>query len=320
MGESMELQPDGYDRLVETVRGRDRLVEISPSLCRDCERSGNCVGEDVGGFCGPDTEQDRLSVEGARRLGRVRVDPNGTVSDYGCHPEALVGLVGAIKERGTDGLLDGDWTQGLTEKAADREWAGGMSTPEPPPAEGWGDVARTVVDDLLERREMGQAKYGRALQFGNGRRYERDMYQELMDTLIYARGLVEEMDRVRQEASRWHSEALRMAGRNADLRATLAIRDVWVEEGKTAMAKRDIRIKTLQGDYERVCKANANLRAVLVSSPKKQCGNCGKWTKLTIAELELRQQPEGSGDCPNFTFPLANDTKGCGVWEADARE
>jgi hypothetical protein len=43
-----------------------------------------------------------------------------------------------------------------------------------------------VREDLIARAEMGQKKYGTKLRVNNGRRAEVDLYQELMDALMYA--------------------------------------------------------------------------------------------------------------------------------------
>jgi hypothetical protein len=45
-----------------------------------------------------------------------------------------------------------------------------------------------VADDLLARKEFGRDKYGTILQAGNGRNFLNDLYQELIDASVYARG------------------------------------------------------------------------------------------------------------------------------------
>lgn len=45
-----------------------------------------------------------------------------------------------------------------------------------------------VADDLLARKVFGLAKYGTVLQTGNGRDFLVDLYQELLDASVYARG------------------------------------------------------------------------------------------------------------------------------------
>src|SRR4051812_6134111 len=55
-----------------------------------------------------------------------------------------------------------------------------MSTPEPAPTAGTGDMWLLVLDDMRARREFGIAKYGTPLQVGNGRDHLVDLYQELL--------------------------------------------------------------------------------------------------------------------------------------------
>lgn len=45
-----------------------------------------------------------------------------------------------------------------------------------------------VAEDLLARKEFGLDKYGTILQIGNGRNFLLDLYQELLDAVVYARG------------------------------------------------------------------------------------------------------------------------------------
>jgi hypothetical protein len=51
-----------------------------------------------------------------------------------------------------------------------------------------------VADDLDKRKAFGLEKYGTILQTGNGRNFLLDVYQELQDGAVYARGALLEMD------------------------------------------------------------------------------------------------------------------------------
>jgi hypothetical protein len=51
-----------------------------------------------------------------------------------------------------------------------------------------------VATDLLARKAFGLDKYGTALQTGNGRDFLLDLYQELQDAAVYARGFLLEHD------------------------------------------------------------------------------------------------------------------------------
>lgn len=68
----------------------------------------------------------------------------------------------------------------------------------PPPKPGHGDVWLHVIEmvrrkgvpedliaDMLARREKGIQTYGVPLQFGNGRDYSLDAYEEALDCLAY---------------------------------------------------------------------------------------------------------------------------------------
>lgn len=43
-----------------------------------------------------------------------------------------------------------------------------------------------LIDDIRARRDIGLARYGTTLQSNNGRNPLLDMYQELLDALVYA--------------------------------------------------------------------------------------------------------------------------------------
>lgn len=49
-----------------------------------------------------------------------------------------------------------------------------------------------VMADLVERKRVGISRYGVPLQAHNGRDMLVDLYQELMDAVIYIRGAIEE--------------------------------------------------------------------------------------------------------------------------------
>jgi hypothetical protein len=50
-----------------------------------------------------------------------------------------------------------------------------------------------VANDLLERKQFGLAKYETILQAGNGRDFLRDLYEEVQDAAVYARGRLAEV-------------------------------------------------------------------------------------------------------------------------------
>ena len=58
---------------------------------------------------------------------------------------------------------------------------------EPPPAGKGTPITDLVIADLIERKEFGTAKYGEPLMAFNGRDPLVDLYQELIDAVMYVR-------------------------------------------------------------------------------------------------------------------------------------
>lgn len=63
-----------------------------------------------------------------------------------------------------------------------------------------------VIADIEERKEFGVRKYGTALQSGNGRMMIVDLYEELMDAVIYVRGVIDEDHHLELENARLRRE------------------------------------------------------------------------------------------------------------------
>ena len=74
----------------------------------------------------------------------------------------------------------------------------------------WYDMAALarVQGDLTLRAEMGREKYGTYLRVNNGRNVRLDLYQEVMDALMYSEQLVMEGDR---DCGRFLDQLLNMA-------------------------------------------------------------------------------------------------------------
>lgn len=49
-----------------------------------------------------------------------------------------------------------------------------------------------VIADMAERKAHGLRKYNSLLQTGNGRSFKLDLYEELLDAIVYLRGMIEE--------------------------------------------------------------------------------------------------------------------------------
>jgi hypothetical protein len=56
------------------------------------------------------------------------------------------------------------------------------------------DVQSMVIADIGARRELGISRYGTALQTANGRDALRDLYEELLDSVMYVRQVIAERD------------------------------------------------------------------------------------------------------------------------------
>ena len=67
-----------------------------------------------------------------------------------------------------------------------------LNNKQPRPSSSSGDIMRLVIEDMEERRRMGIAKFGTALQAHNGRDALVDAYQEALDLAAYLRQEIEE--------------------------------------------------------------------------------------------------------------------------------
>ncbi len=61
------------------------------------------------------------------------------------------------------------------------------ATPEPAPTKGKKLVLPHVVNDLMQRDQLGKKKYGTSLETHNGRSSLWDCYQEMLDAVMYLR-------------------------------------------------------------------------------------------------------------------------------------
>lgn len=72
---------------------------------------------------------------------------------------------------------------------------GDLVGPEPAPVPNVSaPVWELVVQDMQARDQFGRAKYGTPLQAHNGRDALVDLYQELLDAVVYTRQLIAERD------------------------------------------------------------------------------------------------------------------------------
>lgn len=56
------------------------------------------------------------------------------------------------------------------------------------------DIQSMVIEDIAARRKVGVQRYGTALQAHNGRDSLRDLYEELLDGVMYVRQVMEERE------------------------------------------------------------------------------------------------------------------------------
>jgi hypothetical protein len=71
----------------------------------------------------------------------------------------------------------------------------GLSTKEPEPVKNnYPAVWDLVIKDIQDRDQFGQKKYNTRLQPFNGRNVLRDLYQELLDSVVYVRQLIFEQE------------------------------------------------------------------------------------------------------------------------------
>src|SRR3990167_9064030 len=75
------------------------------------------------------------------------------------------------------------------------------STPEPLPTGDGQIILELIIQDLKDRSEMGEKKYGTKLRAFNGRDAQIDGYQEQLDNLVYSKQ--------EQYEKQWELEQLR---------------------------------------------------------------------------------------------------------------
>ena len=98
------------------------------------------------------------------------------------------------------------------------------------------DIWALVLADMAERRRVGIERYGTPLQPGNGRDALVDLYQELLDAVVYARQYIEE--RAAEPAPVTPPDDLRaeLARTRQELADERAARVVWAREAREELA------------------------------------------------------------------------------------
>lgn len=90
-----------------------------------------------------------------------------------------------------------------------------------------------VIEDIEERKQFGIRKYGTALQAGNGRNHLQDAYEEVLDLVVYLRGVTEE-ERLKFELDERTYDQQRMLERLVEeFKSEIKWYDEWTAKEKT---------------------------------------------------------------------------------------
>ena len=90
-----------------------------------------------------------------------------------------------------------------------------------------------VISDMRARDRFGRKKYGTPLQPLNGRHSLKDLYEELLDAVVYARNRLEEDKLKKHAASRFVGELVSAHEDKecAEFRESVRIRDLLFQNG-----------------------------------------------------------------------------------------
>ncbi len=126
---------------------------------------------------GENTEKQTFFLEMAKNLGKE--NRTGYWIIYGDHSARV--------EQNPENLFE--WTITFDDDSDDR-----AVLPQPKPKEGKVDVYPLVLEDIIKRVVQGRRKYGTVLQTENGRDALWDLYQELIDAVMYLRQYLTEVE------------------------------------------------------------------------------------------------------------------------------
>ena len=101
-----------------------------------------------------------------------------------------------------------------------------LNQEQAPPTQGTGpDCWELVLADMAERRQVGIAKYGTALQPDNGRDALVDAYQEALDLCVYLRAAIEQRRAAEARVKELEAELQRLREDAEDQRLDWQFRD-----------------------------------------------------------------------------------------------
>ena len=105
-----------------------------------------------------------------------------------------------------------------------------LNQEQAPPTQGTGpDCWELVLADMAERRQVGIAKYGTALQPDNGRDALVDAYQEALDLCVYLRAAIEQRRAAEARVKELEAELQRLREDAEDQRLEWQFRDTYGE-------------------------------------------------------------------------------------------
>jgi hypothetical protein len=179
---------DAIGRVLDAVDGLDERVAVSALSHALAEVAG-------------DATTHRAASIGVAALERVTgVQTRITVAgrDGEQVARALVVLRGLGWTVVEEEVSEMGWSRGEVRLSDDlREWEARSigAAEEPPPTTGTGrPIWELVVEDMQARDAMGRERYGTPLLAHNGRDAMVDLYQELLDAVVYLRQALEERD------------------------------------------------------------------------------------------------------------------------------
>ncbi len=199
---------------------------IASDMCSVCDGTGLAPGANHGPFflvhqgAGVPLEAYDASRELVARLG-WKIDAGRIVfTEFATKLSEAVGSeVGSmmkefLEDRGAKALLgvpyDGreDTPDPVADEAPAEETMAAAMPPAEPEVPREGDqplpvvndrpaIQPLIIEDIHRRMEIGLSRYGTLLQPGNGRDMARDAYEEVLDLIVYFRGVLEERAIVR---------------------------------------------------------------------------------------------------------------------------
>lgn len=97
-----------------------------------------------------------------------------------------------------------------------------------------------VIEDMRQRDQLGRARYGTPVQVNNGRDSLRDLYEELLDAVVYCRQVMEENPD--------HEDGLKLAAENAAAR-------IQVRSQRQCINQLEADLNDVRASHAKICHA-----------------------------------------------------------------